>query len=240
MKKQMTTMGIENCSQLSKWRTSKVKNCLDKHGVEWYTQTQEFKDKTREKSLEKFGVEHFTKCKSVQEKKVDTCMKKYGKTCVSQVEEFKIIKENTMLRHFGVKHLLQLTGELEKRQRSRYKWSDYVFPSGRTTRIQGYENFALDHLLLSHHEDDIVTDNTEIEKYIGKVIYEYGGGIHRYFPDIYIRSTDIVVEVKSKWTIESQIDINRVKASRVMELGHGFEFLVMDREHVISNGILDI
>jgi len=47
---------------------------------------------------------------------------------------------------------------MEQFIKSSFTKKDYIFPSGRTDKIQGYENFALDELIINEkiYESDII------------------------------------------------------------------------------------
>ena len=125
----------------------------------------------------------------------------------------------------GVKHLMQVPEFLTKAQKSRmqnkYQTKDYVFPSGRVEIIQGYEDIAIDELLETHHEDDLVIDDDKTPV----IYYEFEGKTHRYFCDIWIPKTNQVVEVKSNYTWE--IDLGRNKAKEKATIASGFDFRLM-------------
>lgn len=273
IKKQWKKLGISNISQLAKWKETKVKNCLEQYGTEWYNQTEEYKSKLKENSLKKYGVEHPTQLENTQEKKrisnikkygakyatqnddikkkivqtnilkfgfespmqstlvqnkvIETNLKRYGKRWYTETDEFKEKSLETYNKK-GVNHCSQISGTIEKRCRAGYKWKEYVFPSGRKIKIQGYENKAIDILLGAFDEEDIVTENIEIEKYVGKIFYESGGKMHRYFPDIYIKSTHTIIEVKSEWTFQNQKKINLLKEQSAKKSAN-FEFMIIEK-----------
>ena len=108
-----------NKCRYSKSRTNKFKQtCLEKYGVEYVQQTNEFKNKAKQTCLEKYGIEHFTN----REKFRNTCLKKYGvptnlnfketieKCKKSHIENKNIIKEKskrTCLEKYGVEYYFQ-------------------------------------------------------------------------------------------------------------------------------------
>ena len=52
--------------------------CLRLYGVEAYTQTEEFKEKSKQTSLKKYGVEYPQQNKEIIEKTINTCIERYG------------------------------------------------------------------------------------------------------------------------------------------------------------------
>ena len=80
-----------------------------------------------------------------------------------------------------------------------YKLKKYKMPSGKIISCQGYENFALDELLFEEKisEDDISTERNCVPEIW---FYDKENVRHRYYVDIYIKSQNRCIEVKSSWT----------------------------------------
>lgn len=105
-----------------------------------------------------------------------------------------------------------------KTERNSITAKDYILPSGKIMRIQGYEHIYLDgYFSQGLSEDDISRGNG-----LG-IFYEFEGKRRKYFPDFYIKSTNTVVEVKSTWTYEKEISKNIAKFKRTKEMGYNFE-----------------
>lgn len=117
--------------------------------------------------------------------------------------------------------------EWQEKSTESYLTKDYMFPSGRRERVQGYEDRAIDELLQEHSEDDIVVNKQEIRKLIGTVFYHDEEGIkHRYIPDIYVKSENLIVEVKSEWTYRIKQEVNEIKKEACLRKGHNFCFKI--------------
>ncbi len=67
-------------------------------------------------------------------------------------------------------------------------------------KVQGYEPQALDELLETYAESDLIIKEKNIEKEIGPIMNKLDGKARRYYPDLYIRSENKIVEVKSSYT----------------------------------------
>jgi len=79
-------------------------------------------------------------------------------------------------------------------------------------KIQGFEGNAIDILLNTYKEDDIETSRKEITKLVGSFMYNLEGIDRRYFPDIYIKSINTIIEVKSEYTfLQDQVKNNLIK-----------------------------
>lgn len=74
-----------------------------------------------------------------------------------------------------------------------YKYKKYIFPSGKSVNYQGYENVALDELIKMYNEDDIENNRQKIPK----IQYILNNKVCYYYPDIYIKSQNLIIEVKS-------------------------------------------
>ncbi len=112
---------------------------------------------------------------------------------------------------------------MKKQKKSSYRRKIYVFPSGRIAKMQGNEPIALDNLLLSHNEDDIMTesDSIPIIKYIG-----IDNRYHYYHPDIYIPKDNTIIEVKSEWTYNLNVETNLLKEKACIAAGFNFRWMI--------------
>ena len=109
-------------------------------------------------------------------------------------------------------------------KKSSFKYKDYIFPSGKIVKIQGYEYKALDELLIKYHEDSIFVDNIPIIEYIGS-----DNRKHFYHPDIYIPEENLIIEVKSKWTHSGKIEwleTNILKEKACIAAGFNFKWMI--------------
>lgn len=105
---------------------------------------------------------------------------------------------------------------------SRYR--KFTFPSGRVVNTQGYENMVLDDLLKIYDESDIFVGASEIRNQIGRIKYTFDGKIRSYYPDIYIKSINLIIEVKSEYTFNQHREINLAKEKACLEAGINFKF----------------
>lgn len=85
---------------------------------------------------------------------------------------------------------------IERAAESSDSWKEYIFPSGKRVMVQGYEDLCLNDLLEVYEEDDIVLRRRDVPE----IYYEMDGNTHRYYVDIYIKSVNLMIEVKSPWT----------------------------------------
>lgn len=190
--------------------SKRKKTCLDKYGDEHVVNSRY----TREKTKEKLGVEYPWQSIHVRKNFIEAMVEKYGVDNPMKIEEVRDRMIATKIAKYGGLDTF-----------NHYK--DYVFPSGRIDKVQGYEPMALDILLQSHSEEDIVTGKS-ITAMTGPFKYfsDITGRWHYYYPDIFIVSENRIIEVKSKWTYEKQIETNQLKKLAVEERGFTFEFII--------------
>ena len=58
------------------------------------------------------------------------------------------------------------------------------------------------------------------------LFYFYDNKQHRYVPDLYVISKDLIVEVKSVYYFNKDLEIIMLKAKSVIENGHNFLLLL--------------
>jgi hypothetical protein len=114
---------------------------------------------------------------------------------------------------------------VEKSIKLSKQFKDYKLPSGNIVKIQGYENLALDYLLKLYNENDIITQRRDVPK----IIYTLNKNEHKYYTDIYIKSINKMIEVKSYYTYKKDLIKNILKALASRKLGYNFEFWIYDK-----------
>lgn len=117
-------------------------------------------------------------------------------------------------------------GLISSISKNRYKKKDYMFPSGRIIKLQGYENYAIDKLLqIGILENDIITIN---DNELPKIKYSMNNKSYIYFPDIFIKTLNKIIEVKSMYTYLNKISINEHKKDECIRQGFDFEFWILN------------
>jgi hypothetical protein len=167
----------------------------DKYGAP-FGFVEEHNEKARQVSKERYGHEVYIQ--SEQGKK--DMLNKYGSEHFVHTDAF----TKTMIERYGFPHAMQNPEILSKALKTGYSTKEYKFPSGKIVEVQGYEPFALD-LLMSQRIDecDIIVGCENVP------VINYNDGIcRRYFPDIYIKSSNTVIEVKSMYTYNRDLDRN--------------------------------
>ena len=134
--------------------------------------------------------------------------------------------KETNLERYGCEYPMQNVESFLKNKKSNYKSKVYEFKnSDRVEKVQGYEPQAIDYLLENGiQEEDIVVNVKEMPKF--NYISE-DEKPHRYYPDIYVKSQNKVIEVKSEYTYKKELEKNQLKKACVEKLDVKFEFWII-------------
>lgn len=113
---------------------------------------------------------------------------------------------------------------------------NYILPSGKICMIQGYENFCLDDLIYNENikEDDLLVGIKDIYCFS---FYSENEKEKFYYPDIFIKSLNKFIEVKSKLTINIKNKENQLKWESVARNGYEIEIRIYDLYHLIEKRI---
>jgi hypothetical protein len=61
------------------------------------------------------------------------------------------------------------------------------------------------------------------------------GKLHSYYPDLFIKSKNMIVEVKSMWTYNKDKEKNLLKKEACLSMGYLFEFRIYDGKGKMIN-----
>jgi hypothetical protein len=177
--------------------------CIERYGGVGMA-SEELFFKMKKTNIEKYSVEYFSKTNDWYEKCVKTCLEKHGETWISRVNEINI-----------------------RQQKGGYSWKEFEFPSGKVVRVQGYEPLVLLDLLTRYDEEDIIVGLQNIVEIVGFFEYEYEEKTRKYYPDIYIKSENRIIEVKSIYTFNKEKEKNLLKRDSVLKKGINFNFVIL-------------
>lgn len=190
---------------------------------------------------EKYNVETVREAQQIRMKiALEANIKKHGRPynnreqAIKNRDEKKMIEtlKKTCIEKYGVYNAMQTPEIYNKMQKSAYRKKDYVLPSGKVIKVQGYEPFAINKLLLNFNEEEIIAENKEMP-----IIWYFDNDNkkHRYYPDIYIPKENKIIEVKSTYTIKTNKELNALKEKACLEAGFNFEFMVFNDKGVLMN-----
>lgn len=204
-----TKININKSNILSSQIIDKKQELFEKYGTDNYRSSDYIKNKIKQTVLERYGVDHISKSKEIQTTKRENCMNKYGVEFSIQHPEF-----------------------AEKASTNGFLMKEYILPSGKIIKVQGYEPFGLNDIINIEkiNENDIITGC----KNVPTVWYnDLQGNKHRHFVDIFIPSQNRCIEIKSSWTIKKESVFLKQKAAK--ELGYNYEIWVYNEKGGIIN-----
>ena len=202
----------------------------ERYGVDNASQSDEVKAKKRATSKQRFGHEHWTKCpehfaqygtpwdKERMAKARATCLKLYG---VDNPWKLESVQEQIRLKHF------EKYGANPGAVYNGYARRVVVDRFGVRHIVQGYEDYAVKYFSKQKNVTRIVTKVRQLPR------FRYTGTdkkLHNYHPDLKVvtNSTTHIIEVKSEWTLNMDLDKN-IRKFRVASrscLRKGFNFWV--------------
>lgn len=205
--------GVDNVYQ-SKSHKEKIQETREKiYGDKNYVNP----NKTKETKNSKYGDKNFNNC----DKMLSTKLEKYGTSTYNNREKAKI----TFLKNYGVDNPLKseliFNKSIETGRKSKLHEETGL-------RYQG--SYELD--FLNNYYNKI-----EIKK-APKISYIFENNTKSYFPDFYIPHLNLIVEIKSKWWFEKNLEINLVKEKSTKSQGFNFIFII-DKEYGKLNEYLN-
>ena len=209
----------------SKEIQDKIKNInMERYGVENVLLNEEILKKSKATILERYGVTNVLLHKETRDKITATVLEKYGVDNSFKSEEVRQKIKATNIKKYGFEHPMQNPQIMENASKKAYKLKDYVFPSGKIVKVQGYEHLGLNELLKQNiNETDIVTG----AKNVPTIWYEdETGKKHRHYVDIFIPSENKCIEIKSTWTAKKKKDCIFLKQNAGKALGYKYEIWV--------------
>lgn len=197
---------------------------LDRYNVLIPIHNQIIKEQIKSTTIDRYGTEYPLQLDEFKDKSKNTCLERYGVEYASQSKEFREKVKLTCTERYGVEHPSQNKEIQEKTQKNAKKFKEYKMPSGEIRKVQGYEPFALDELVKIYEESDIITDRKDIPR----ISYKIEDKQKYYFPDIYIKSQNKIIEIKSTWTYACKEDNNDEKAKATKLKGYNYEVWIYD------------
>ena len=209
-----------------------------KYGVEWATQSEDYKSKVKATKLARYGNEYYNgKLKTIQAWRSKTD---------NEISEIVAKRRSTCLDRFGVENPFMKPQARTNSAKANSKGRDYVLPSGRIIGVRGYEDTAISRLLLTYSESDLTFDDQKTQYSLPVFTYVDHRRHHlKYYPDIYIESENKLIEVKSLWwwdgkgadRYKARFENNLKKKDAVLAAGYRYEvwlFTDKDKYEILS------
>jgi len=228
----------KNCSKVKKKITYK-----NRYGVDFYSQTEEFKTKCRITNQINWGVDNFRKSPEYEVRSFKTCQEKWGVNYYLQNKEnynkhVEVIKDK-----YGVDNISKyFSVNIEKRKKTNIEKYGVSHAMQNEEIYNNYINknfikYFIDGIFYqSSYELDFINFckslNLKIER--GPSI-KYNDNI--YFSDFYLPDYNLICEIKSNYFYQKSIDKNLAKRDASVLNGYNFIF-VIDKDYKEFNYIL--
>lgn len=217
-KTKLEKYGSENYYNIEKYKNT----CIKKYGVEFGLQSDKIKEKTKRTKLEKYGDENYNNIDKNRKTKLEkhgdenynnrikfkeTNIKLYGVEYYPNVEKYK----KTFYEKYGCENPQQDLNIFTKTQKSSCLLKRYknLYYRG-TYEFDFLENFY---------------DKLQIEN--GKSIkYEYENKQKTYHPDFYLPDYNLIIEIKSDYTYNKDLNKNLEKQKACLQQGYNFIFII--------------
>lgn len=236
--------GVENTFQNEEIKKKSKNTKMKKYGDENYVNPI----KNKETCYKKYGETSYSKLEECKDKVKNTNFERFNNKFYSQTDECKSKSKNTLIARYGsdYKNVLAQKRRASYKNKTGYdhpfqnpeclhkmfvKWlkkKEYKFPSGRVEMVQGYEPFILNQLLSEgFKEDDIVIGikNVPIIRYVDDF-----GKNRSHFPDIYIKSKNLLIEVKNEYCVSIKRDFLLYRKNKAINLGYQYKILVYSKK----------
>ena len=246
--------GYSGCTECSLVKRNKTN--LERYGVENPFQSEEIKNKIKQKNLEKYGVENPSQSPDIHQKKIETSLKNYGCEYPLQSEIIKQKSIQTNMEKYGVSYAMKLPEVAQKSIETRFKNNNYIkSTSSEEARnyIKAYikeKNYKLDQCAFSDTEDglyewgyqyegkwilyDLVVFEEEFRGNKDKIIeiLEYHGPFHYKENSVKERGDEKATPwMKSKMTIKESYEIDKLKEKFAKSLTMNYNVIWANKYH---------
>jgi hypothetical protein len=212
-------------------RESAKKTCLFKYGVDNPTKLKKISEKIsinyknksdfekelmkenqKNTSFDKYGT-WFVNTSSYKKKVKETSIEKYGVDDYRKSDVFKNKVRDIIYERYGVLNLSHMTHEFKK------SWfGNKINGLHQPSNLKYQGTYELD--FIEKYYNKVV-----IEK-INPIQYKLNENNHYYHPDFYLPKYNLIVEVKSSYTYESDLDKNLAKKEYSIKNGFNFIFII--------------
>jgi len=215
--------GVDNAFKCEDKRKKYKQTMISVYGADHNFKVEEIVNKRNETWDKKYGGNPF-KNTEIKNKIKTTLLSLYNEDNISKVQEYKDKKISTCMKNCGVESPAHVTDIHEKQQK--YRWKDYKMPSGKIIKLQGYENIFLDEYFKEGNKEETIIYQRKLIPRIW--YYTEDGKKHRYFPDFYIPKDNLIIEVKSNWTMKKYLEKNLLKEQACIDSGYKYKFKIYE------------
>ena len=201
----------------------KKKKCLEKYGTEWYSQTQDYRDKCKFTCQERYGVSSYTKLNECKEKIANTNLEKYGSSCSLHGKDIEEKVKRTNLEKYGVENVFaaeEIKEKIINTNLEKYGVTNYSKLESHKIKLNSPEAKEKAHLTkLRNHTYNKSKPEEHCYKLLSKIFRnikrQYKSDKYPFACDFYIQDYDLYIEYNGHWTHGNHIyddhDVNDTK-----------------------------
>lgn len=192
----------------------------EKYGVDNPMELPGMAEQRKKHFIEKYGVENPSSNEQVKQKRINTMMERHGipHNLVNWQEKF--------FNKFGVHNPAHVPEIAETLCYNRFKKrKEYTLSTGEVIHLQGYEPFGFDYLKTLYQENQIQYRKKDMPE----LWYTWQEKTCRYYCDFFVADDNLVVEIKSLFTLSRDLDIVKQKILSAQTKGYKVLLLVFDR-----------
>lgn len=220
-----------------KSRTQARTTLKNNWGVEHALQSPVLLKKSRETLKENWNVENPMYSQEIKDKMIELSREKFGTDNPFQNIKVRQRHTATLKLKYGshIDNISQIPTAQLKKEKSQYTHKDYMLPSGKIIRYQGYEDRFLDKFLKFNIEDNLEFDqkpNILYKLNINDTVKK------TYFPDIFLKNNTIV-EIKSDYTFYDDFEKNISKGLTTYNEGYIFVFYILNQKNYVNIHVID-
>jgi hypothetical protein len=216
--------GVVNPFQAEGFQEKRSSTMIERYGVEHNMQSEVFREMARRTCQQRYGAENAMQSEIMKAKVDQTCMERYGLKRATALHEVQEKMKATSRERYGFDYAMQNSEVAERILMNGFQYREHQTPSGKAIRVQGYEDWAYDSLLGNEiPEEDIFWRRSDMPE----IWYELDGR-RRYYPDFFIPSRNMVVEVKSEYTYLLSLAANKAKHVATEAAGYEFRLLMFN------------
>lgn len=218
-KTSLEKFGFENPSQNVHIQTKVESTNIKKFGVRRPIQNEEIFKKMTQTNLNKYKTETITGSNHF----IAKSMELYGFENPMQNSNIRKKAEETNIKKYGGISPNSCATIFEKQQKACYRRKEYKWKTGEVSIVQGFEPDVLHELeSIGYCFNDIITENSKMPA----IWYVFKDKKARYYPDFYIPKENLIIEVKSQYTLDVQLDKNQAKFNAVKDNGFNFKLII--------------
>ena len=213
----LSKYGVDNISKIDFIKDKKRSTCTKNYGVDIPAKSDIILKRMSETCLKKYGFPYFAQTEECKENYIKTCLKKYG---VKNIFQVKNLVKDSLIRKYGVDHPMRDENIFYKQMTSSYSVKVY-----NGLYYQG--SYELDFIKYCE------LNNITISK-ISPISYDND---RMYFPDFFIESINLIIEIKSSYTYEKELQKNLLKKQSCLDKGYNFLFII-DKDYTTFNSLI--